>query len=113
MAQRTAKPYRTERGNEPYTEYLDKLRDERAEARILDGVKRVEEGKYGKVTTLTKGEGVKEIVIDEGSGHRVYFAEEGKTIILLLSAGPKKSWKRDWKRAVSLWREYKARKGTK
>jgi len=52
------------------------------------------------------GDGVFEVKIDYGPGYRVYFGEEGKTIILLLLGGDKASQFRDIRQAKEYWRSY-------
>ncbi|WP_081451040.1 type II toxin-antitoxin system RelE/ParE family toxin [Crocosphaera watsonii] len=47
--------------------------------------------------------------IDFGPGYRVYFAQEGQIIILLLTGGTKKRQQKDIEQAKKLWLEYKQR----
>ncbi len=47
-----------------------------------------------------------EIKIHFGSGYRVYFVEQGKTLLLLLLGGDKSSQKKDIQKAQQYWREY-------
>ncbi|NQZ64518.1 MULTISPECIES: type II toxin-antitoxin system RelE/ParE family toxin [Crocosphaera] len=47
--------------------------------------------------------------IDFGPGYRVYFAQEGQMIILLLTGGTKKRQQKDIEQAKKLWLEYKQR----
>ena len=42
-----------------------------------------------------------------GPGYRVYFAEDGDTIVVLLSGGDKDSQSRDIQQAQAYWQEYK------
>ena len=60
----------------------------------------------GKKNIRALGDGVFEIKIKFGAGLRVYFAEEGKTILLLLAGGDKSTQKSDIKRAKKYWTEY-------
>ena len=48
---------------------------------------RVELGNFGTAKFL--GEGVSELKIDHGPGYRVYYAMNGKTVVLLLIGGDK------------------------
>ena len=50
-----------------------------------------------------------EMRIDYGPGYRVYFTQRGKTIVILLCAGDKRTQKQDIKRALSLVRELSER----
>ena len=47
-----------------------------------------------------------EIKIPHASGLRVYFAEDGDTIIVLLVGGDKKTQSRDIKKAKEYWSNY-------
>jgi putative addiction module killer protein len=51
------------------------------------------------------GEGVSEMRIDYGPGYRVYFVNRGKTAVILLCGGNKRTQARDIKRAIEMARE--------
>ena len=55
------------------------------------------------------GYGVSELRLDFGSGYRIYFAEEGKTVVLLLCGGDKSTQKKDIKKAINYWKDYLSR----
>lgn len=55
-------------------------------------------------------DGVFEMKIYHGSGLRVYFTEEDKTILLLLLGGDKGSQKRDIAQAKKYWRNHAKKK---
>jgi putative addiction module killer protein len=84
-----------------------KLPDLPARAAVLRRIDRLEKGNFGDHRFL--GEGVWELKIDLGPGYRVYCAQEGKTIILLLCAGSKRSQRRDIVSAIAYWNEYRSR----
>ena len=50
------------------------------------------------------GEGVSELRVDYGPGYRVYFAQRGETLIVLLAGGDKGSQDRDISTALVLAR---------
>ncbi len=50
-----------------------------------------------------------ELRIDHGPGYRVYYAQEGKTLILLLCGGDKSNQEKDIETAHAYWKDYKAR----
>ena len=50
------------------------------------------------------GEGVSELRIDYGPGYRVYFKEQGRTIVVLLAGGDKRSQSRDIETTLRLAR---------
>lgn len=103
----TDTPYRLEYyleddGRAPFTEWLSKLRDRNAHARISARLNRVRLGNFGIVKAL--GDGVNELKIDYGPGYRVYYAMSGKTVLLLLIGGDKATQKQDIKVAKAYWK---------
>ena len=48
------------------------------------------------------GEGVSELRIDYGPGYRVYFKKKGKTVIVLLAGGDKRTQRQDIRTALRL-----------
>lgn len=59
-----------------------------------------EEGNFGDCAPV--GEGVSEMRVHFGPGYRLYFAQEGKTVYLLLVGGDKKTQTKDIQRAKIL-----------
>ncbi|MCB4800609.1 putative addiction module killer protein [Methylobacterium brachiatum] len=90
-----------------YEAWFAGLRDERARARIDVRIKRLALGNAGDVKPV--GEGVSELRIDYGPGYRVYFAQRGSEIVLLLCGGDKRRQDRDIREAQSLNRQEKQR----
>ncbi len=80
--------YETPSGMCPFEDWLDGLRDAMSRARIRVRLDRIEQGNLGDCKSV--GEGVMELRIDFGPGFRVYFAEDGPLIILLLIGGDKR-----------------------
>jgi putative addiction module killer protein len=62
---------------------------------------RVKLGNFGIIKAL--GDGVIELKIDYGPGYRVYYAMNGKTIVLLLIGGDKATQTKDIKVAKAYW----------
>jgi putative addiction module killer protein len=56
------------------------------------------------------GEGVFEYRIDFGPGYRIYFGQDGQTLVILLTGGTKKRQQRDIDEAHVYWRDYKQSK---
>ena len=52
-------------------------------------------------------EGVWELRIDWGPGYRVYYAQAGKRLVLLLTGGDKRKQQADIAAAVSYWNDWK------
>ena len=97
--------YRTPNGQEPFTEWLKSLRDQRTRKRIQNRIARIVSGNLGDHKSV--GDGVFELRLDFGPGYRIYFGEVDNTIILLLCGGDKSSQNRDIERAKVYWQEYK------
>jgi putative addiction module killer protein len=96
--------YQRQSGAVPFRDWLDRLRDLQAVARIRARLTRIRAGNFGQVRAL--GDGVSELKIDHGPGYRVYYAMAGKTVVLLLIGGDKSTQKRDIETAKDYWREY-------
>jgi putative addiction module killer protein len=97
----------TEKGREPFSEWLTSLRDIKARAKIRVRLDRVSQGNLGDSHGL--GEGVQELRIDYGPGYRVYLGQEGETIVLLLCGGDKSTQTKDIEKAKRYWNEYRRR----
>ena len=102
-----------ENGRIPYREWIENLRvtDRKAAAVIDSRINRVRTGNLGAHKGV--GEGVQELVIDHGQGFRVYFAEDGKELVILLGGGSKRTQPADIEKAKFHWRKYKETKNAK
>lgn len=98
--------YHSTSGDEPFTDWLNSLRDPTTRRRILKRLLRLEQGHYGDAKPV--GAGVNELRFFFGPGYRIYFAEHGDTIIVLLCGGDKGSQRRDIQRAQAYWQEYQS-----
>ncbi len=96
--------YRDARGKEPFNDWLKSLRDPRTRRRILQRLWRLESGNFGDCKPV--GGGVSELRFFFGPGYRVYFGEDGDTIVVLLCGGDKSSQRRDIRKAQAFWKEY-------
>lgn len=85
-----------------YAKWLDGLRDIHARARVQARVERLATGNPGDVKPV--GEGVSELRIDYGPGYRVYYTMRGRTLIILLAGGDKRTQTADIKTALRLAR---------
>jgi len=86
-----------------FSSWLTDLGDGNAAARIVARIRRMELGNMGDVKSV--GEGVSEMRIDYGPCYRVYFTRRGRTIVILLCGGDKKSQRRDIKTAQQMAKE--------
>jgi putative addiction module killer protein len=99
--------YRRDDGREPFTEWLDALRDKVAEARVRVRLRRLEAGNFGDCESV--GDGVIELRVHMGAGFRIYCGRHGKTVVILLCGGDKSSQALDIVRAKEFWSEWKRR----
>ena len=90
------------RKTETFAKWLDGLKDVRARARILVRIERLAAGNPGDVKPV--GEGVSELRIDYGPGYRVYYKQEGLSVVILLAGGDKRTQARNIKTALRLAR---------
>lgn len=98
-------------GRDPYSEWLAQLADRQARARVAVRVGRMAGGNFGDCKPLLGG--VWELRIDYGPGYRVYYAQEGKRLILLLAGGDKRKQQADIADALARWKDWQQRKATK
>lgn len=99
--------YLAESGKDVFGEWLADLTDDRARAKVAARVLRLAAGNFGDCKSLR--DGVWELRIDWGPGYRVYFAKEGRSIVLLLCGGDKRKQAADIEQAIGYWKDYKAR----
>ena len=99
--------YQTTDSREPFTEWLSSLRDRQAKARILARLERLGVGNFGDCKPCR--DGVRESRIDWGPGYRIYYAQIGKAVVLLLVGGDKRSQRSDIAQAVAYLQDFKRR----
>ena len=99
--------YTNKTDKNPFREWFFGL-EARAAAKVTTAIVRLENGNTSNVESV--GSGVYEYKINFGPGYRIYFAYDGKTIIILLAGGTKKRQSRDIQTAKVRWTDYKARK---
>lgn len=79
------------------------LRDQQAKRRIQARIDRAEDGNFGDCEPV--GEGVSEMRIHYGPGYRVYFAQRGMEVVILLAGGNKSTQSKDIKAALEIARQ--------
>jgi putative addiction module killer protein len=102
--------YVTRKGKDVFGGWLAKLKDSRAQAKIIIRLDRVAAGNFADCKPLR--EGLYELRIDWGPGYRVYYAMLGKTCVLLLGGGDKRKQSADIEKALVCLRDYKERTRT-
>lgn len=86
-----------------FSDWLTGLRDINARTRILVRIRRLELGNPGDVKSV--GGGVSEMRVDYGPGYRVYFVQQGKTVVILLCGGDKPTQDKDIATAQQMAKE--------
>lgn len=99
--------YQRDDGREPFTEWLNAMRDKVAQARIRVRLRQIQAGNLGDCEPV--GDGVTELRVHVGAGYRVYCGQHGKSVVILLCGGDKRSQSADIKQAKALWIEWKRR----
>ena len=88
---------------ERFLRWLVRLRDRRAQARILVRIDRMEEGNFGDHSSV--GGGVSELRVNVGQGYRIYYTIRQQRVVILLCGGDKTSQQRDIRRAQQMARD--------
>ena len=96
-------------GRDPFKDWVSKLRDRQARARILVRVQRMAAGNFGDCKPIS--EGVWELRIDHGPGYRVYYARADQQLLLLLIGGDKRTQQADINIALEYWKDWNRRNG--
>jgi putative addiction module killer protein len=91
------------RQTEVFSNWLRKLSDQNARARIQIRIRRLSLGNFGDVKPV--GEGVSELRVDYGPGYRIYLQRRGNLLVLLLAGGSKKTQHADIAKAKKLAEE--------
>ena len=92
--------------SDTFSEWLARLKDRQARARIQMRLDRMALGNPGDVKPVR--EGISEMRVDCGPGYRVYFIQRGQQRIVLLAGGDKRSQEADIERAIRIamdWRD--------
>ncbi|MDR3409981.1 MAG: type II toxin-antitoxin system RelE/ParE family toxin [Formivibrio sp.] len=96
-----------ENGRVPFDDWYNSLIDKKMRAAVNIRLAQIRLGNFGSCRPV--GEGVKELKIDLGPGLRVYYAEHGGRLVLLLGGGDKSTQQRDISTAIKLWKQFKTK----
>ena len=91
------------RQTDEFRDWLRRLKDANAVARIVARIRRMELGNLGDSKSL--GGGLLEMRVDYGPGYRIYFVRHGQAIVILLCGGDKHKQRQDIERARKLAKE--------
>lgn len=94
-----------EGGVSPFGRWFDGLHATAA-AKVSGALYRIEQGHRSNVKSV--GQGVVEYKIDFGPGYRIYFGQKGRTLIILLGGGSKRTQARDIRTAQERWAVHKS-----
>jgi putative addiction module killer protein len=76
--------YSTATGSRPFSDWLQRLPDRRAQARLLARLDRVAGGNLGDWRPIVGADGLAKLRDPYGPGFRIYFGFDAATIIVLL-----------------------------
>jgi putative addiction module killer protein len=86
-----------------FQDWLDALKDLRAQVRIAARLRQAESGSLGDWKSV--GNEVSEMRIAFGPGYRLYFTRRGSVLIIMLAGGNKSTQSRDIKRAQRILKQ--------
>lgn len=96
--------YVTEDGRDVFADWRDQVRDSHVKIAIDRRIYRVELGNFGDHKHCR--DGVWELRLDMGPGYRVYYALAGRSVVLLLCGGIKRSQEADIPTACEYWKDW-------
>jgi len=102
--------YVSRAGKDVFDDWLSRLADARAQAKIAARINRLAAGNFGDCKNLHQG--ISELRIDWGPGYRVYYAMLDRVCVLLLCGGDKRKQSTDIDRAIGFLKDYMERTGT-
>lgn len=92
------------RQSDLFRAWFENLKDDRAASQVTARIVRLQHGLIGDVKPV--GDGISELRIHAGPGYRIYFKQQGRTLILLLCGGDKGSQKKDIKLAKEVAKQW-------
>ena len=88
---------------EEFVEWLDELKDKRAQLRIAARLRLAEAGNLGNWKTIDGA--LSEMKVDVGAGYRLYFTRKANVLIVMLAGGNKSGQTRVITRAKRILKE--------
>ena len=86
-----------------FVDWLDELKDKRAQLRIAARLRLAETGSLGNWNSIDGA--LSEMKVDVGPGYRLYFTRKASVLIVMLTGGDKSSQTRDITRAKRILKE--------
>jgi putative addiction module killer protein len=99
--------YLDEQGESPFGKWFQRL-NAPAAARITTALIRIGQGNLSNAKSV--GGGVMEHRVDFGPGYRVYFGNDGQTLVILLAGGTKARQQKDIETARLRWQDFRRRR---
>lgn len=100
--------YTTLQGTCPYDDFLATLKDKKAKQQLISRLARIEYA--GHLGDFKNIEGpIIELRIHYGEGYRIYCAQRGQELMIILTAGSKSTQDKDIQKAKKHWNEYQQR----
>ena len=91
-----------------FSKWLSKLKNPQALRIIAKRLVRLQEGYFGEYKIL--GDGINELKIDSGPGYRIYYTQDGDTVIVLLIGGDKSTQQQNIDKAKEILKVYQTEK---
>ena len=87
-----------------FVDWLDDLKDQRAQLRIAARLRLAEAGNLGDWKSIEGA--LSEMRVNVGAGYRLYFTRKANVLIVMLAGGDKSSQTRDITRAKRILKEW-------
>ena len=91
------KIYESLEGNQPFTDWLNSIKDRTVKKRIIDRIDRIKFNNFGDYKSV--GDEVYELRLHFGAGYRIYYGQIEDIVILLLCGGDKSTQIKDIEKA--------------
>lgn len=101
--------YVTAKGESPYADWFEGLKDTVARAKLLARIDRAAQGNFGDWKALAGAKGVFEMRESYGPGYRIYYGIVERWIVLLLAGSTKKGQNRAIAKAKEYFADYETR----
>lgn len=95
-----------------FSKWLDGLKNPIAKATVARRIKNAVKGNFDDHKALAGTGGLYEMRIATGAGYRIYYAQQGDVIYILLQGGDKSTQQADIEKAKALWAELKQTGGS-
>ncbi|MDO4430802.1 MAG: type II toxin-antitoxin system RelE/ParE family toxin [Lonepinella koalarum] len=94
---------------EEFRQWLDGLKDPIAKIAVIRRLERAKSGNWGDYKAL--GDGIFEMRLMINKGYRIYYAQKGEILYLIIHGGHKDNQEKDIATAKAFWRNYQSTQG--